>query len=120
MHAKMGSKIVYIAGLGHSGTTIPDMSLGTLPGVVGQGELKSIMDEHSRDRHYTSICSCGKKAEDCVVWKNVPRLLETKQNDDEKLKAILTLLKNTVGEKVVMADSSIDRWYQLNETKSKV
>jgi len=54
------AKVIYIAGLGHSGSTILDMSLGTLPGVVGLGELKTLIDNQSRERHYSSLCSCGK------------------------------------------------------------
>lgn len=101
----MGSKIIYIAGLGHSGSTILDMSLGTLPGVVGLGELKTLMDDHSRARHYTSICSCGKKATECIVWKDVPSLLEGKKDNPKKIETILDLLKRKFGD-VTLVDSS--------------
>lgn len=115
----MRSKIVYIAGLGHSGSTILDMSLGTLPGVVGLGELKSIMDDHSRERHYTSVCSCGKKAVNCVVWKEVPHLLEGKNNDTEKLEAILDLLKRHFGKKATMVDASKNSYPYLKYLNEK-
>ncbi len=115
----MASKVIYIAGLGHSGSTMLDMSLGTLPGVVGLGELKSIMDEHSRNRHYTSVCSCGEKADDCVVWKEVPRLLEGKNDDPEKLEAVFDLLKRRFGTSLTVVDSSKNSYAYLkylNET----
>ncbi len=109
----MGSKIIYIAGLGHSGSTILDMSLGTLPGVIGLGELKTLMDDHTREKHYTSICSCGKKATECMIWKEVPVLLEGKQNDPEKIEAILDLLQKIYGERISLADSSKNSYAYL-------
>jgi hypothetical protein len=102
----MRSKIIYIAGLGHSGSTILDMSLGTASGVVGLGELKTLMDDHTRDRHYTSLCSCGKKATDCIIWKDVPNLLEGKKGDPGKIEAILSLLRKKFGKDVILVDSS--------------
>ncbi|MCF8227260.1 MAG: hypothetical protein K9J30_15395 [Bacteroidales bacterium] len=90
------SKIIYIAGFGHSGSTILDMSLGTLPGVIGLGELKTLMDDQSRDRHFTSVCSCGKKATECPVWKGVPALPKDKSGYTEKFETLLQHLKNTI------------------------
>ncbi|MEA3448825.1 MAG: hypothetical protein U9Q98_10355 [Bacteroidota bacterium] len=119
MLTKMGSKIVYIAGLGHSGSTILDMSLGTLPGVVGLGELKSIMDERSRDRHFTSVCSCGKHAKDCVVWKEVHGVLKGLNSDSEKLEAMLELLKRNFGDCVTMVDSSKNSYAYLKYLSEK-
>ncbi len=99
-------KVIYIAGLGHSGSTILDMSLGTLPGVVGLGELKTILDDHSRNRQYTSVCSCGKKATDCDIWKEVPQLFEGKHSDPEKIDAIIALLEEKYGKNCILTDSS--------------
>lgn len=109
----MKSKIIYIAGLGHSGSTILDMSLGTLTGVVGLGELKTLMDDHSRDRHYTSVCSCGKKATDCIIWKDVPNLLAGKKSDHEKIEAILNMLREKFGEEIILVDSSKNSYAYL-------
>ncbi|MGM0649258.1 MAG: hypothetical protein ACQES1_01985 [Bacteroidota bacterium] len=115
----MSSKIIYIAGLGHSGSTTLDMSLGTIHGVVGLGELKSLMDDHTRERHYTSVCSCGKKATDCVIWKAVPGVLKGKQNDPEKIEAILSLLKDNFGEKMTLVDSSKNSYAYLKYLNQK-
>ncbi|MEX0986572.1 MAG: hypothetical protein WD052_03770 [Bacteroidales bacterium] len=107
------SKIIYIAGLGHSGSTILDMSLGTIPGVVGVGELKTLMDDHSRNKHYTSVCSCGKPATECVVWEKVPEIMQGKENDPEKIEAFLAHLKYISGESVTMVDSSKNSYQYL-------
>ncbi|MEX0982513.1 MAG: hypothetical protein WD577_07605 [Bacteroidales bacterium] len=115
----MGSKIIYIAGLGHSGSTILDMSLGTLPGVVGLGELKTLMDDHTRERHYTSVCSCGDKATECIIWKEVPGLLTGKRNDPEKIEAMLDLLRKRYGNKITLADSSKNSYGYLKYLHEK-
>lgn len=107
------SKIIYIAGLGHSGSTILDMSLGTLPGVTGLGELKTLLDDRTRDSHYTSLCSCGKIATDCPVWKKVPSALTGLQKDEEKIEAILALLKGEANEEIVLVDSSKNSYSYL-------
>jgi hypothetical protein len=115
----MGSKkrVIYIAGLGHSGSTILDMSLGTITGVVGLGELKTLLDEKSRERHYTSVCSCGKKATECDIWKEVPQLLEGKQGDHEKIEAVFTLLQQRYGDNCILTDSSKNSYAYLEYLK---
>lgn len=100
------TKIIYIAGLGHSGSTLLDMSLGTLAGVVGLGEVKTILDRKTRERHYNSICSCGKQAGDCPVWGELHPILETMENERDKIEALLELLRVKYGENVVLVDSS--------------
>lgn len=89
------------------------MSLGTLPGVTGLGELKTILDGHTRNRHYTSVCSCGKIATDCPLWKEVPSLLSELKNDEEKIEAILSLLKRDVTGEIVLVDSSKNSYAYL-------
>ncbi len=112
-------KVIYIAGLGHSGSTILDMSLGTLSGVVGLGELKTILDDHSRDIHYKSICSCGKKASDCLIWKEVPQLLEGKSDDREKIDAIIKLLQVKFDDNCILTDSSKNSYAYLQYLNKK-
>jgi hypothetical protein len=100
------SKIIYIAGLGHSGSTLLDMSFGTLSGVIGLGELKTIMDDKTRNKHYSSMCSCGKQAKECEVWKEIPNLIKNKSGYAEKIEAILEFLKNLYGKDIAIVDSS--------------
>ncbi|MCF8345728.1 MAG: sulfotransferase [Bacteroidales bacterium] len=113
------SKIIYIAGLGHSGSTILDLSLGTLPGVTGLGELKTLMDDRSRSGHYTSVCSCGKMASECIIWKGFPALMEGKMNYEEKIEAVLDLLRSVYGSETTMVDSSKNSYGYLEYIKKK-
>ena len=60
-------KVIYVAGNGHSGSTLLDMILGDCEGYFSAGELthitrKSIFDEY---------CSCGKIIKECPVWKEI-------------------------------------------------
>jgi hypothetical protein len=109
------SKIIYIAGLGHSGTTLLDMSLGTLPGVVGLGELKTILDNRTREKHYTSVCSCGKKASDCEIWGQVPGLFSSTSSEVERIEAIHAMMEKHYGRQIVMVDASKNSYAYLGE-----
>ena len=100
------AKIIYIAGLGHSGSTLLDMSLGAAHGVYGLGELKTLMDENSRDRHLRSTCSCGKIAGKCEVWKDFPSVMKGLDSDEEKLEATISHLKSVMKGPVILVDSS--------------
>lgn len=100
------SKIIYIAGLGHSGSTLLDMSLGTLPGVYGMGEIKGILDEESRIRHFNSTCSCGKNARECEFWKDVPDILDGVRDDASKFEVLLQHVQEKYGKEVILVDSS--------------
>ena len=53
----MKQKILYIAGLGHSGSTILDLSLGSHPDITGLGEIYTLLDSERRKNHYVSYCS---------------------------------------------------------------
>ncbi|MDF1571404.1 MAG: hypothetical protein P1P82_07305 [Bacteroidales bacterium] len=109
------SKIIYIAGLGHSGSTLLDMSLGTLPGVIGLGELKTILDDRTRSNHYTSFCSCGKKAAECEIWSRVPDLFSGISSRVERIEAIHALLEKSYGRPIVMVDASKNSYSYLGE-----
>jgi len=108
------SKIIYIAGLGHSGTTLLDMSLGAAGGVTGLGELKTLMDDNTRQKHYTSVCSCGKKAGDCDIWGKIPNAINGLKTDPEKIEAVLRLLDEVEGKGTVLVDSSKNSYPYLS------
>lgn len=104
---------IYIAGLGHSGSTILDMSLGAIPGITGLGELKTILDDSTRERHYASTCSCGKIATKCPVWKDLPGVLENKNSINDKLEAAIQHARNILGEDVILVDTSKNSYRYL-------
>ncbi len=56
---------VYIAGRGHSGSTMLDAMLGNATAVASVGELVSGMGR------YDDLCSCGATFEACAFWTDV-------------------------------------------------
>lgn len=61
---------LYIAGRGHSGSTMLDGMLGNADGVESVGELVSGMGR------YEALCSCGETFGDCPFWCRVRRRYE--------------------------------------------
>ncbi|HEV2125986.1 MAG TPA: hypothetical protein VGW38_24790 [Chloroflexota bacterium] len=60
------SRLVLVAGLTHSGSTVLDLLLGSHPRLVGMGEVMPLLrpgnpmlDEPDR------VCSCGEPLESC-------------------------------------------------------
>ena len=52
-------KIVYIAGLGHSGSTILDMALGAHLNIIGLGEIYAVINHRKYSKLFEfSSCSC--------------------------------------------------------------
>ncbi len=74
------NKLLLIRGLGHSGTTILDLALGSHPQMVGVGEAARILERPSPseahrgpaqlrgDLRFERRCTCGEVAADCPVW----------------------------------------------------
>lgn len=64
------SSVLFIAGLGRSGSTLLGDLLGSLPGVVHVGELRYIW-EHGLTRD--DLCGCGERFSVCPFWRMVLR-----------------------------------------------
>ena len=63
-------RLVYVAGYGHSGSTVLNILLGQLPQVMGAGELFRLADAAWPRAEF---CSCGKPLPECPVWSEVVR-----------------------------------------------
>jgi Sulfotransferase family len=61
------TKVLYIAGMPHSGTTILSQVLGETEGFVGIGESFYLWDAHERGWP----CGCGKLLAECEWWASV-------------------------------------------------
>lgn len=96
-------KVIYIAGNGHSGSTLLDIIIGSSPGLFSAGELGFI----TRDSIFDEYCSCGEMICKCPVWTSVVEkwlsqtdvtLKEYKQMrwEFERSKTTLKALKNSV------------------------
>ena len=61
-------KVIFIAGMGRSGSTLLDRLLGAVPGVCSVGELRWIWTLGFRDNQ---LCGCGARFLDCPFWTSV-------------------------------------------------
>jgi hypothetical protein len=66
MRAEAGvTRVVYVAGWGRSGTTVFANVLGSVPGFVSIGEVRSLWDRNLRDG---IPCGCGAEFATCPFW----------------------------------------------------
>lgn len=75
------SKLIYIVSMGHSGSTLADMWLGTIPGVFSTGEFLHFPGQIKRGEDPNDIqtyCSCGQSFITCSFWNKVSNNLERK------------------------------------------
>lgn len=63
-------RVLYIAGIGRSGSTLLNRTLGTTPGFFAGGELLHFF---GRGVDKNELCACGTPFRDCDVWGEVIR-----------------------------------------------
>jgi hypothetical protein len=61
-------RVLYLGGLGRSGTTLIERILGELPGVVALGEVVHLWQRDIRD---DERCGCGSRFSACSFWASV-------------------------------------------------
>ncbi len=61
-------KVLYVVGLGRSGSTILSNSLGQIPGFFSTGELNFVW---KHDLVENRLCGCGRPLQECPVWTRV-------------------------------------------------
>lgn len=103
--------LVFIAGIGHSGSTAFDLLLGAQPGITGMGEIDVFLNPESRQtfigRFDKYPCTCGEEPSNCPVWSGFKeRLIDAGQASYGELygELIERTVKHTGAN--VMVDSS--------------
>ncbi|MDZ7721966.1 MAG: hypothetical protein U5R06_03840 [candidate division KSB1 bacterium] len=67
-------KVIFILSVGHSGSTLLDISLGQFKNTFSTGELKHLTWQYYRKiENIDSVqkCTCGEYFDNCIVWSNV-------------------------------------------------
>lgn len=112
--------IGYIAGAGHSGSTLTDLLLGSQPGIVSFGEIK-MLDRVRGGSNSKGQCTCGRSLNECPIWACVLAALHSKRlptdavEPDHKFfvktnSAIFEELAHRTGEHVIIDSSkSVNR-----------
>lgn len=62
------TNVVFVGGYGRSGSTIIDLLLNRVPGIVAVGELRHTFGRALGDNE---LCSCGKPFQSCNYWRMV-------------------------------------------------
>jgi hypothetical protein len=107
-------KILFIAGLPKSGSTLLDLVLSTHSRCVGLGEILQLIKPNSPylDRVHDSLtaCSCGAALATCVFWSDlVARLRQLRGAPPiEKYKLITSAFGKMFGRDGILIDSSKD------------
>jgi Sulfotransferase family len=61
-------RVLYIGGLGRSGSTLVDRMLGQIPGFFSAGEIRDLWQRGLKENR---LCGCGEPFFDCPVWSRV-------------------------------------------------
>jgi hypothetical protein len=106
----MQPRIIFIASLSHSGSTLLDLLLGAHPNFVGLGELYKVLQMSPAQLESEKVmrCTCGQHVADCVFWNPTLSALQ-KQADSSLAKKYLTVLdclQNIMGKEKQLVDSS--------------
>jgi hypothetical protein len=114
---KMADKVTvgYIAGSGHSGSTLIDLLLGSQPRIASFGELKKLDDVVS-GKASNGSCTCGAAIADCQIWGPVltaiaergfrTHSVDPKYQDFLEMNATLLEALSKVSSRNILVDSS--------------
>ena len=61
-------KVIYIVGVGRSGSTLLERMLGAIPGFVNAGEVNALFSRVAEQDHK---CGCGQPFSECDYWRAV-------------------------------------------------
>lgn len=98
--------------MGHTGSTVIDMSLGCNSKIVGLGEvvnlLKSGGDNFSKQDFTQIKCSCGKDMNHCDFWSGLKTDLVKYQQEVLEIKydRLIDYFNNKYGDNIILVDSS--------------
>lgn len=103
-------KVIYIASLSHSGSTLLDYLLSFHKDIVGLGEVGStIGTRQPLHGDADKICSCGLAPENCPVWSSYERTFDPSDRSEKTVSErnlnILHIARSTTG-RSVMIDST--------------
>ena len=92
--------VIYLAGYGHSGTTLLDLIFNGHPDIVGVGSLGvyGTRDRRRRNRHKiferVRQCCCGAAASDCPFWSQVLDGIDTSDGLEAYMSPLATLFNS--------------------------
>jgi hypothetical protein len=99
------TKLVYIGGYGHSGSTLLEYLLAASPETVACGEVASVV----RDRDRKAKCTCRRRINECPVWR--PLFISPETLDNMTHEALsLALIEQDRDAHAILIDSTKTAW----------
>jgi len=106
----MSQKLVYIAGAGHSGSTLLEMFVSGAPAHVGLGEIFQLVDRRNTiiDNLDGHKCSCGAAVAECPYWSPIIAALRLipREQEGARYTALADGFAQRFGPDAVLLDSS--------------
>jgi hypothetical protein len=103
------TRVVYVAGASHSGSTLLHLMLGAHSRCVGLGEVARTLGpgDDGLTKTLRRRCSCGSAPEDCVFWgKAISRLSRQQgQTLEDQYRVILETFAEVFGSERILVDS---------------
>lgn len=100
------TKVLYIAGVGHCGSTILNLLLGSAKNTFSLGETKPLpiflQEEKTPHRTHQFNCTCGEKVINCPIWRDLDiskdNLLSDQVSPDFRLSIVWGAIKKDLPE----------------------
>jgi len=107
-------KLIFVAGAGHSGTTMLGLVLGQHSRLKGLGEVFQVLQSRPGYSGLDDIrakgarCSCGKTLDGCVFWSRVDATLNERKDPTygERLDVVLEVFEQLFGREYCGVDTS--------------
>lgn len=114
----MKPRIVYIVGLGHSGSTLLDMLLGSHSQMRGLGEIVPFLKATDWEKELQSTCSCGEKGYDCPFWSEIPSRIAGTSDWQQAYFQVADFFFEKYGKAEVLVDSSKNSYPYLKKLQA--
>lgn len=111
------TRLVYIGGYGHSGSTLLEYLLAASPAVIACGEVASVLRERGRETNATagpkSNCTCGRRPKDCPVWGPLQTAPDALKGWTHARLSLALLERAQAGHAAILVDSSKTPWLSV-------
>lgn len=109
-----GSKVLYIAGYGRSGSTVLDVVLGNHPDMVSVGELTYLADDWSDpDRS----CACGAPYVHCDFWNDLSDVVSFPSEDTASVVRAVERRRSTLPVLFDLLDAEAKEQYRATQQR---
>lgn len=118
----MKQKVIFIMGLGHSGSTFLQLLLSSHPSIIGFGEIALLLKTLKNQSAPFDLpnCSCGKKPQQCEVWNKFLQDYNPNMTNKELYLSIIKLFQvHFPGKILIDSSKNLDSFKEYYSTYDK-